>query len=207
MKVDCSSAGGDYRAQAEALSEGTMLQVTLNPKEKWTGAVVSLSITADAVSAVVDWCDGTGHTRICLAGEGALQWAVLDDFTSIITYLGKSNAGKVFAGTLLVACACQKKLCSDCSTSLAVLSLFATPSYWVCAQNRSRSQCYRSAFGMLLLLRYLRNSLIWECSAFSRSGTACLRYCVTHWAGMLSYGLQVSCAVIRFAPLCCVHAS
>ena len=121
-----------------AALEGAMLQVTLNPKDKWTGAVVSVSTTADAVSAVMDWCDGTGQTIICLAGEDAVEWAELDDFTSIITYLGKSNARKVFAGTLLVACACQKQIVFGLQYCRGVA--VGHSSCWVCAQNRSLSE-------------------------------------------------------------------
>ena len=166
------AAGADMREAAEAVKVDTMLQVLLSAKDKWPGAVVSVSVTEDTVSAVMDWCDGTARTRIVLAGitrpfawpvhdslrnwfvfisacdsvcfqfslrfrshykscvclhmllnhswcsnvgTDAVQWKVLEDFNSIITYLGKPNAGKLFTGV----CTSLKPLALDGSSQLA----------------------------------------------------------------------------------------
>ena len=53
---------------AADLKTGTIIQRIVNGKEKWPGAVLSLSTSDDKVVADIEWFDGTKTSSIVLAG-------------------------------------------------------------------------------------------------------------------------------------------
>ena len=146
---------------ASDLKTGTIIQRIVDGKEKWPGAVLSLSTSDDKVVADIEWFDGTEKSSIVVAGvhshtplpstctthrymhntrvhfssspallyhllgDGACKWEVLDPSISVITYLGKGSAVKLFTGPdpALIR-AYRKCLCACSCMSLPDLQFF-----------------------------------------------------------------------------------